>query len=191
MARARELAPRLDAIVEGGPLPTKPDELLELAGFLGLRQRFAARLRMFEAAFQAAPTLLDDRHHHYRYDAACCAARVANEEGVDAGDLPDDARTALRARALAWLKTDLETYRRKVEEADGKARKEIRSTLSHWTLDRELSSVRGDAALAKLAAGERASWAGFWADVHGLLRAVRWEAELSDAAPPAGPNTKR
>src|SRR5439155_14240002 len=102
--RMRDLLPRLPDVVADRAKPKTPAETCEFAYLCGqpFQKRYAASVRLYEKAF-AADAKLATAH---QVNAACSAARVAQGDGVEA---PADAaeRTALRAKALKWLRADL------------------------------------------------------------------------------------
>jgi tetratricopeptide (TPR) repeat protein len=162
------LAPRWPALVAGTQAPADNRERLDVARACQYQQRHVLASRLFTEAFAAEPAVADQLPTWDRYNAACCAALAGAGRGVDAGPLDDAGRARLRADALAWLRADLDQWRKRFQ-AEG-ALPAIRSALEHWQRDRDLADVRDTDALARLPAGELEAWRALWADVAALLK---------------------
>jgi tetratricopeptide (TPR) repeat protein len=100
------------------------------------------------------------------YDAARASAQTAAGQGPAKAPPGEPERTALRRKALGWLREDLEMTTKLVS-----AGKVMGLSLSHWQADPALASVRDPAELAKLPAAEREEWQRLWADVAALVAA--------------------
>jgi hypothetical protein len=100
-------------------------------------------------------------------------------EGIDP---PADAaaRTALRQKALVWLRADLALWLKQAAAANAAGRTAAAAKLSVWLQDSDLAGVREPDPQAKLPDGERAEWEKLWADVKATLAAAR------KPTPPAG-----
>jgi tetratricopeptide (TPR) repeat protein len=179
--RMRELLPRLPDVLDGKAEPATPIEACAFAELCALpfQKRYAAAARLFERAFVADPKLAADLNAYYRYNAACYAVRAAVGDGIDP---PADgaARTALRQKALGWLRSHLALWRKQAASADAAQRGEAVRLMSWWLEDSDLSAVRDPEPLAKLPAAERSEWEKFWADVKSTL------ADAHKPVPPAG-----
>jgi hypothetical protein len=127
---------------------------------------------LFEGAFTTDAKLADDLSAGHRYDAACCAARAARGDGVDAPAEPAE-REALRGKALAWLGADLALVKRQAALANPPARQFAASRLAHWLADTDLSGVREPKALESLPAEEQQQWRKLWAEVRAALAEAR------------------
>ena len=71
---------------------------------------------------------------------------------------------------LDWLRADLDSWAKQVENGKPPVRAAIRQTLQHWQKDTDLNSLRDAAALANLSAAERADFQKLWADVAALMK---------------------
>jgi serine/threonine protein kinase/Flp pilus assembly protein TadD len=134
------------------------------------KQLFAVAARFYADAFAAEPKLAEDMEAQNRYNAACAAAKAAAGQGAHAAMLDDSERSRLRRLALGWLTADLAAWAKIAAEPN--ARPAVLATLQHWQEDPDFAGVRGDAALVKLAAAERADWQKLWADVAARLKAL-------------------
>jgi hypothetical protein len=178
----RALLPRLPDVLAGKAKLQTPDEACAFARLCGqpFQKRYAASARLFDLAFTADPKLADDLKAGHRYDAACYAALATGGEGADAPTAAAD-RTALRRKALGWLRADLALRQKQAASADVAERSAAAANLSHWLADTDLSGVRDPEPLAKLPAAERSEWEKLWADV---------KATLADAQKPPPPPGK-
>jgi eukaryotic-like serine/threonine-protein kinase len=158
---------KLPAVLRDDAAPADAAEAAELAECVLYRQKPAAAIRLFEAAFAAEPALAQRPGLYYRYNAACAAALAAAGRGTDAAAaLPAKLRASLRRQALAWLGADLAAWQQRAAADRAAAGK----TMTHWQADPDLAGVRGPQELAKLPAAERAEWEKLWADVAALLK---------------------
>jgi tetratricopeptide (TPR) repeat protein len=158
------LEARLPAVLTGADRPRDAAEQLGFATMASVKGLPAAAERLYEAAFASKPELVDDLAAGHRYNAACAAALAGCAKGKDDPAPDAAARTQLRAKALDWLKADLDLWRhRPAAEAP-----RVVQMLKHWLVDPELAGVRDAEELARLPAAERAAWAALWAGVDGL-----------------------
>jgi serine/threonine protein kinase/Flp pilus assembly protein TadD len=171
--RLSELDRRLPGFLAGTTTPAGSRELIELAMVCRLKHLNRAAVRFYEKGFAGQPKLavaLDGRH---RYHGACAAALAAASQGKDADKLDSKDRASLRRQALDWLRANLAQWIRQMKEGTPAARMGAGGTLAQWQQDRDLASVRGEAALAKLPADEQAGWRQLWADVEKTLAKAR------------------
>jgi len=79
-------------------------------------------------------------------------------------------RTALRAKALKWLRADLALRRKQLESDKPADRTAVQGALRHLQQETDLSGIHDVAALAELPAEEQKAFTQLWADVAALLR---------------------
>jgi tetratricopeptide (TPR) repeat protein len=186
--RLRPLVPRLPGVLAGTDRPATAQEALGFADLCWrpFQKRYAASARFYEQAFAADPAVAGGKSvvfptdNSNRYDAACVAARSAGGDGADAPTDPAE-RAALRAKALAWLRTDLALRQRQAASSSDAERRVAAGDMGHWLGDADLSAVRGPEPLAKLPAAEREEWEKFWADVKATLADARKPAPRPEA----------
>jgi tetratricopeptide (TPR) repeat protein len=189
--RMRKLLPRLPGVLAGTERPASPVEALSLAALCrqGVQRRYAAAVRLSEEAFTAdpgaggglsimSPDVVGFFKNTNLYEAACSAALAGGGAGVDA---PSDAtgRSALRAKALAWLRADLGVRHAQAASAKPDDRGTAAEALGHWLTDTGLAGVRDPGSLAKLPAAERQKWEKLWQDVKATLADARKPAQLA------------
>jgi tetratricopeptide (TPR) repeat protein len=163
----------LPVFLDGKYEPHDRKERLELIEACRFRKRHATVARLYTDLFAAEPTLADDPRAFHRYRAACTAALAGIGQGHDADKHSDDERARWRQQALHWLRADLALYAERLERDEPPSRAFVRNQLEWWQKDDGLIGIRESAALAKLPAGERASYAQLWSDVETLLRKTR------------------
>jgi serine/threonine protein kinase/Flp pilus assembly protein TadD len=179
LAHARELVAlnaRLTKVLSGEARPASTAERVRLALACAqpARQLTATAARFYAEALAAEPRLADDLGSGHRYNAACAAALAGCGRGKDAGGLSDPERDGLRRQARAWLRADLQAWRRLLDSGPEKNRPAIAQQLAHWLEDRGFAGVRGEQALARLPAAERPEWQKLWQEVEALRqRAAR------------------
>ncbi len=148
---------RLHQALSGEARPRDARERIEFAELLCARALYAEAARMYAEAFAEDKALAEDLDAGHRYNAACCAARVAGRGGTDAAEW--------RGRALQWLRADLAARERTPVR--------LVATLEHWKRDPDLACVRDR--LADLPADEREGWTKLWTAVDALLALARAE----------------
>jgi hypothetical protein len=132
-------------------------------GFMD-QERYAAAARCYAEAFTAEPQLLSGPSTKHRYLAACAAARAGCGQGRDADNLDEKGRAAFRQQALDWLRAELVSWLRLLEQEPENASAVARD-MQYWLGDPGLAGVRGPEALARLPAAERQTWQKLWSDV--------------------------
>jgi serine/threonine-protein kinase len=166
------ILPNLPAFLEGKYEPKDNDERLAMLGACQFTNRTRAMARLYADAFAASPRLADDLGAGHRYNAARAAARAGCGQGKDAAALDQKQRASWRQQALDWLRAELAMHTKLTASGPANARSFVQQTLRHGQEDRDLAGLRDAAALAKLAAEERAACAKLWADVAALLKKV-------------------
>jgi WD40 repeat protein len=161
-----ELHLRIDAILAGSARAEDPAELLELAHHSQSDRNYGQAVGLWEIAFAADP----GRTAGERFEAACAAALTASGQGNSA---PTDAarRSALRHKALDWLRADFDVIAKTLPGASTDVRERSEKLLQRVATDPRLASLRDEAEVAKLPEDERALWRTLWADVDRLTKA--------------------
>src|SRR5262249_26406962 len=175
LAEAEQLAAvaeRLDAVLKGDDRPRDDAERLAFGQMCYDTRRYAAAARLWGEALKNDPKLGEDRQAQHRYNAACAAALAADGKDRD-GPPPMEEPKAPRARALGWLRAELDAWAKVIESNRPQAKATVARTLQHWQQDADLISVRDPAALAKLPEAERREWEALWADVDALRLRVQ------------------
>jgi tetratricopeptide (TPR) repeat protein len=183
LARAERMAAvqsKLPAFLKGEYQPRSSAERFGLAELCEIKKLHHAGARLYAEAFTADPKLADDLKAIHRYNAACNAALVGCGQGKDADKLDGQARTRWRNQALAWLRADLALRTKQLAGGRPDDRQQVASTMQQWQGDADFVGVRGEDALAKLPASERAEWQQLWAAVQALL-------DKASANPPTRP----
>jgi tetratricopeptide (TPR) repeat protein/serine/threonine protein kinase len=161
---------KLSKFLQGEIQPKDIDEYLALADLLRIKRRYADAARFFADAFGAKPELADNLHGHYRYNAACIAARAAAGKGEGATKLSDNERARWRKQTHGWLKADLKLWTEILKKGTPQGRMGVQQMLQHWQNDTDLVTVRDAMALVNLPQEERQAWTKLWADVDTLLK---------------------
>jgi hypothetical protein len=159
------LEQQLPAFLRGDRQPQSVAEALKLDELCRYTKRYAAAVRFSRAAF-ALDAKQEEAHG---YNAACSAALAAAGKGQDAADLTAGQKAELRRQALGWLRADLARWPDRLRKTTPQNRIAAQRALRHWQQDADLSSVRDQAALAKLPVGEQQAWRRLWDDLAALL----------------------
>jgi tetratricopeptide (TPR) repeat protein len=167
--RIAELATHLPAIVKGTEGPNNARDAVFFADMAYKRKFFWASSRLWTDALSAQPALAESRQTQHLYNAACAAALAAAGQGAD-NPLPDGAaRAKLRRQAIAWLKTELDTWAKVVDSGKAENTNMTSHFLRHWQRDPDLASIRGAESLANLPEAERTDLRALWSAVDSLL----------------------
>jgi hypothetical protein len=132
------------------------------------QKRYATGARYYNETFTAEPQFLADPAAPHRYRAACAAALAGCGQGRDTADLDEKTRAGFRRQALDWLRDELVSWRRLLEQQPENAWAVARD-LPRWLEDSHFAGVRGPEALARLPELERQAWQKLWADVADTL----------------------
>ncbi|MFN9197618.1 MAG: protein kinase domain-containing protein [Planctomycetaceae bacterium] len=146
---------RLRSVLEGGP-PASTAEALLFSRRLAEREDYPAALRLCTAALRNDAGLIQDRQQQAGLLAACLAIRVS-------ASLPEDRSeeaAQLREQARAWLRRELEEWRRLGPEWYHRRQ----SALRRWRCDGNLAPVLRPADLARLPEPEQQAWRQLFAD---------------------------
>jgi tetratricopeptide (TPR) repeat protein len=173
LERAERLAAvegNLPALLKGNYKPKTNDERLALALLCKFKRLHRTSAGMYADAFADDPRLADDLKAAYRYCAASSAALAGTAQGKDAAGLDDQEKARLRRQSLDWLRADLALRTRQLESGKPADRAQVQRKLKYWQKDRDLAGIRGEDALAKLPAEERAACEKLWAGVAALLK---------------------
>src|SRR5262249_40315214 len=103
-------AARLPSVLRGEARPRDGAERVDLALACHLRRLYAAGARLYGEAFALEPDLAG-RH---RYQAVWTAVLAGTGKGKDAGDLAEAEKARLRGLALAWLRGEMDAWRRRL-----------------------------------------------------------------------------
>jgi serine/threonine protein kinase len=162
---------RLAAVLKG-QAPANDAERLQLALQAYEKKLYAVAARLCAEALANDPGLGSDPRSQLAYSAACVAALAGCGRGKDEPPPDEAARVKLRRQAIAWLKSDLQAWRRVATTAAPGNREEAARALTHSQNDPDLACVRDDKELARLPEGERAAFKQLWHDVDQLLAEV-------------------
>jgi tetratricopeptide (TPR) repeat protein len=169
-----EIDGKVAKALEGERPPDGASERLQFALFCQtFRQEYAVAVTWYVQAFALKPQAAYDLTALHRYNAARAAALAGSGRGRGADKLKDEERARLRKKALNWLRADLAVYTKGLQGDKPQDWTIALERLKHWQRDDDLAGIRDPAALAKLPAEERATFAQLWADVDTLLRKTR------------------
>jgi hypothetical protein len=158
---------RLPAVLRGEEKLTDALEGSRFASLCLQKDLPAAAARLYQEALTARPELTG-----LRFPAAGAAALASYGKG-DAAALDDKERARWRQQTLAWLRADLQMWRKHMEAGPPQVRKNGQRALEMWKVSSALVGVRDAAALAKLPAAEQQAWQALWAEVETLLQQAR------------------
>jgi tetratricopeptide (TPR) repeat protein len=168
--RLAALDSKLPAILSGKEQTADAAERAEYAQLCWTKHLYAVAARLYREAITAQPARASSPDNHVRYNAACAAALAAAGQGQDAAKLDARERAHWRKQALAWLRANLELWRKALDQGKPAERAKALQALRHWQQDADLAGLRDDKALAGLPGEERDACRKFWADVAALMQ---------------------
>jgi hypothetical protein len=168
-----ELERRLPAMLRNEERPTTQADRRRLAEICYRRSLYAASVRFYDEFLKNDVVLTDRPTSTDRYNAACSAALAGCGLGKDEPSPSNDEKTALRERALAWMKVELDARKRALATVVAKSRPAFVKELQHWQDDADFAGVRAAESLARLPAQEQRMWQSLWEDVATLLKAAQ------------------
>jgi tetratricopeptide (TPR) repeat protein/tRNA A-37 threonylcarbamoyl transferase component Bud32 len=165
-----DLEPRLNAVLQGQPVPEDPATRVQLAAVAQLptHQHFATSATLYAGAFDQQPSLL----LAHRYNAACSAAQAGCGKSKEAATLNASQRLRWRRQALTWLHAELAALGKQLASSSPGQAGRARQALEHWRRDTNLACVRDRDALDRLPAEERERWQQLWQRVAELLKST-------------------
>jgi len=167
--RKVELDRKLVAVLKGEAHPADGAEWLTLAKICSDRRWHATAARFWDQAFQADGKVANDLRSANRYNAACAAASAGCGQGKDNPPLDEQTKTRWRKQAVDWLKADLMSWSKALEQGPPQAREFVIRVLHHSRIDDQLAGLREPVALAKLPEDEQKACRALWAEVDALL----------------------
>jgi hypothetical protein len=132
------------------------------------QKKFLLAARFLDSAFKLEPQLLTDSSSDHLYLAARSAILAAAGIGDGAGMLTSTECTQWRAKALTWLKAELESWNKLSKNPSAKNRLAAKTPPDSWSEDADLASVREGEFYKTLSEAEQKAWAAFWGQVNTL-----------------------
>jgi serine/threonine protein kinase/tetratricopeptide (TPR) repeat protein len=165
--RLVEADDRLPAVLRRAVRPRDAAERVDLAFVCRLRRLEAASTQLYAEAFDLQPDLATE----HRYYAAWAAVLAGIGQGKDPGVLADGEKVRLRGQARAWIRDEMDAWRKQLVEEPSRSRTEILPRINSWLRDVDLACVRDAEPLGQLPPAERSEWEKLWRDL-GELRAT-------------------
>ncbi len=160
------LEARLPAVLGGTCKPADADESLQLAELCRMKKLFAPAIPLYAAAFADSTALAEDMRSSNRYNAACAAALAGASKGE-----PEPLRW--RDQARRWLRADLSSWARRLDDGEPASRAIVQRTLTHWLSDPDLASLRETTSPEDRSADERREDLLLWKEVGLVLDRTR------------------
>ena len=161
----RLILPNLSGLLEGKYQPQDNEERLALLEVCQFTDRPAASARLYAEGFADNPRLDDDLRAGYRYNAARVATLANCGRGVDSAGLGEPESVQWRDQARQWLRADLLDLRKALDIGPVTDRDLVRTTLSHWPSEPELTGLHEPDELTKQSVDERKERLVFWNEV--------------------------
>ncbi len=159
------LLPRLAELLEGGRQPQSNAERLALLGICQFEGRWLAAASLYTDAFEVEPKLAENPSTRIRVFAARSACLAAAGHSVDAAKLGDLEKAQWRSHARAWLRAELESFKKLLDRNEATNRQFVEQTLSSWRLDDALAGIRDADEIEKMPEVERRECQVLWSEV--------------------------
>jgi tetratricopeptide (TPR) repeat protein len=159
------ILPDLPQFLDGTYQPRANDERLALLGVCQFTNRTGLLARLYAEAFTTDARLAEDLRAGHRYNAARAAVQAGCGRGVDAAGFSELERERWREQARQWLRADLSAWCKALGDERTTPPDLVRSTLTTWWSDPDLSGLRKQAELNKLSADERQVCLSLWKEV--------------------------
>ena len=165
------LAKKLERVLDGED-PGSADDMALLAEIAHARKRYAASVRLYEAAFRLDPGLKTPVEHvsENRLKAAFSAVQAASGLGKEKDTLAPEERERFRILARCWLEEELIRPNEHQDTLEGFSFEPLHLWMIRF--HRELDPVRDATALARLPDTERLAWQAFWKKVDTTLESM-------------------
>lgn len=167
--RMAELEHRLPGVLRQESNPVDAEEAVLFATLCLIKKLYRASTRFWSLAFAANTAPLDDERCGYLYDAACSASLASADSGPNSAALDAKTRTALRQQSLGWLRQVFPYWQKKVESGTAVERDNAIDTLKHWQQDLDLTAIRDETHIEKLAEPEQQACRALWQGVETLV----------------------
>jgi tetratricopeptide (TPR) repeat protein len=161
----------LPGILHGERRVDGTEDQVLLARICHARKRFSAAACFWQSAFEDGPPRETTRGHLLR--AAISAALAGCGRGEDQDTLEVGEAVAWRKRAVAWLRTFLESLETRAEKGGLNERHRVLGDLRRLRLDPDLAGLRDQAAIAALPASEQSTCRSLWDSVDSLMKRIR------------------
>jgi tetratricopeptide (TPR) repeat protein len=151
-----------------------PNRRRQLAIVCLLTRRYDDAVRLFDDAFAAQPALADDVLSDARLEAACAAARAAEQTR----DVPE--RVRLLNKAIAWLHADLAVWSGVLDRGKESERQLLLKSVYPWRWEPRLASIREREAILGWLPEQQAQCRALWRDVNALIMRAEAAAPSAD-----------
>jgi serine/threonine-protein kinase len=165
----RLVVPSFPAFLDGKYRPKDNGERLVFIGACQSLGRHRTVARLYVDAFAAEPRLMGDFNVKHRYRAARAAAQAGCGLGTDAAGVEEAERARWRKQAWVWLRGDLISWSRWLDESPAARRGIVRAVLTQWREEPDLACVRDPGELNRRAADERQAYLTLWAEVAAVI----------------------
>ena len=166
----RLILPNLSAFLDGTYQPRNKDERDALLGACQFTNRPLALARLYAALFTNDQQLAKDFRFDHRRHAATSAAKAGCGHDEDAASIGESERAQWRTRAREWLRADLGSWGKTLDEDPTATREIVRQRLMQWRSDPDLAGLREHSELEKLPAEEQKDCIVLWAEVDAMHR---------------------
>jgi serine/threonine-protein kinase len=142
-------------------------------GQLALRRGLSVTAsRMFEKGLDGAGDRGSAIAIDQRIDCVSAAVRAGWGQDDEATRLAPEQSAAWRARAVEWMRADVELREQQARDDDPDVRDRAARALADWRHAPALAIVRDGDSLAKLPERDRAAWSALWSDVAELSKRI-------------------
>ena len=127
----------------------------------------------------------DDLTTSIRYQAATAAALALSPRTKDEPRLDDAGRSALRHRAVQWLRDELSAWSKFAETGKREDLELASRAIESWVIDDDLKTLRDPEELAKMPKADREAFTALWSVASTVLARIAKQVAALEEAPKA------
>jgi len=176
--RCKDLVEREGQLADvlSGKEQVTPLRRRQLATVCLVKKRYSDAVRLFDEAFAAQPALANDLDSDTLFEAACAAARAAEQ----AKAMPE--RLRLLNQATAWLRANLVVWSIVLDRGKESDRQLLLKSIYEWRSEPRFTSIREQEAILGWPPEQQAQCRALWRDVNLLVMRAEAAAPSADVA---------
>ncbi|MBL8817307.1 MAG: protein kinase [Planctomyces sp.] len=174
-----EMDNRMEAFLSREFHPESVEERVALAEVCLIRNQHQAAARLYAAAFELTPELVEAPKSDHRYNAIRAVALATGVGGEDVNRIEDGEKDQLHLLSLKWLRVEFTVLQKQHENSSGADRARVDATLRNWQDNDDFRSIRDISALAQFSPATQQAFTQFWAEVDTVLRTSENEPDKS------------
>ena len=166
--RLQQMEPRLEHYLSRDTIPADNAERCDVIQVCIAKRRYRPAVQFTADALAADTHLADDPTNGYRYNGACCVAKLCVEQ-AESNSIDEAEQSELVALAIDWLEAERSLIARLLKEAPPADARTLRQMVRHWPNDRDLAGFRDSEIVSRFPEQLQDRLTTFWSDVQAML----------------------